>query len=94
MAPDSPCAEPVSHFHYHAYANAFSGRFTRPFEEQIDVQAASSLPATGGHGCARVENFQFREFISIRKAYTHVSGAHQSILPKAESPCMAASLKT
>jgi hypothetical protein len=78
MAPDSPCSEPVSLFHYHAYANAFSGRFTRPFEEQIDVQAASSLPATGGHGCARVESFQFRQFISFKKAYTHVSGAHQS----------------
>jgi hypothetical protein len=78
MAPDSPCSKPVSLFHYHAYANAFSGRFTRPFEAQIDVQAASSLPATGGHGSTRVENFQFREFISFKKGYTHVSGAQQS----------------
>jgi hypothetical protein len=41
------------------------------------VQAASALPITGGHGNARVENFQFREFISFRKGYTHVSGALQ-----------------
>lgn len=66
--------EPLSTFHYHACAHAFSGHFTRPFEHQIDVQAASSLPITGGHGQARVENFQFREFLSFRKGYTHVSG--------------------
>src|SRR5260370_33607825 len=78
MAPDFPCSDPVSLFHYHAYAHAFSGRFTRPFEAQIDVQAASSLPATGGHGCARVQNFQFHEFISFKKGYTPASRAQQS----------------
>lgn len=68
---------PVSVFHYRACAHAFSGHFTRPFQQTIDVQAASSLPIIGGHGTARVENFQFREFISFRKGYTHVSGAEQ-----------------
>lgn len=67
--------EPFSTFHYHACAHAFSGHFTRPFEHQIDVQAASALPITGGHGQARVEDFQFREFLSFRKGATHVSGA-------------------
>src|SRR5207249_10087033 len=67
--------EPLSTFHYHACAHGFSARFTRPFEYQIDAQAASALPIIGGHGQARVENFQFREFLSFRKAYTHVSGA-------------------
>ena len=67
--------EPLSTFHYHACAHAFSGHFARPFEHQIDVQAASVLPIIGGHGQARVENFQFREFLSFRKGYTHVSGA-------------------
>ena len=69
---------PYRTFHYHACAHAFSGHFTRPFEHQIDVQAASALPIIGGHGQARVENFQFREFLSFRKGYTHVSGAHQA----------------
>lgn len=69
--------EPYSTFHYHACAHAFSGHFKRPFEHQIDVQAASALPITGGHGQARVENFQFREFLSFRKGITHVSGAEQ-----------------
>jgi len=69
---------PTSTFHYHACAHAFSGRFTRPFDELIEVQAPSSLPLIGGHGNSRVDNFQFREFISFRKGYTHVSGAHQA----------------
>lgn len=65
-------------FQYHANAYAFSGRFTRPFEQQIDVQAPSSLCVTGGHGCSRVENFQFRNFISFKVGYTHVSGGFLS----------------
>jgi hypothetical protein len=68
---------PYRTFHYHANAHAFSGHFIRPFEHQIDVQAASVLPIIGGHGQARVENFQFKEFLSFRKGYTHVSGADQ-----------------
>lgn len=72
MSPD-----PFRTFHYHACAHAFSGHFTRPFEHQIDVLAASVLPITGGHGQARAENFQFREFLSFRKGVTHVSGARQ-----------------
>src|SRR5260370_37460913 len=68
----------LSTFHYHASAHAFSGRFTRPFDHLIDVQAASSLPVIGGHGNSRVENFQFREFVSFKKGYTHVSGGHQA----------------
>jgi len=68
---------PYSTFHYHACGHAFNAHFTRPFDELIEVQAASSLPITGGHGKARVENFQFREYISFRKGYSHVSGADQ-----------------
>jgi hypothetical protein len=70
--------EPFRTFHYHACAHAFSGSFTRPFSETIDVQAPSALPIIGGHGSSRVEKFQFREFVSFRKAYTHVSGGHQA----------------
>jgi hypothetical protein len=64
-------------FHYHAHAHAFAGKFTRPFVENIHVQAASSLPTTGGHGSARVDNFKFHEFISFKAGYTHVSGGYQ-----------------
>jgi hypothetical protein len=74
--PMSP--KPSRTFHYHACAHAFSGSFTRPFTANIDVQAPSALPIIGGHGSSRVENFQFREFVSFRKGYTHVSGGHQA----------------
>jgi len=68
----------VSTFHYHGCGHAFSGRFTRPFDQLIDVQAASSLPVIGGHGNSRIEHFQFREFVSFKKGYTHVSGGLQT----------------
>jgi hypothetical protein len=69
---------PVRTFHFHACAHAFSGNFTRPFHHQIDIQAASALPVTGGHGHARVENFEFARFISFKAGHSHVSGAHQA----------------
>jgi hypothetical protein len=74
-SPDS--AESMPHFHYHACAHAFAAQFTRPFHEQIDVIAASALPPTGGHGHSVHENFRFRQFISFKRAYTHVSGGFQ-----------------
>src|SRR5690348_5960913 len=64
-------------FHYHACAHAFSAQFTRPFHHQIDIQAQSALPVVGGHGHSRVECFEFRDFISFKKGYSHVSGGHQ-----------------
>jgi len=78
MSPEAPeRPEVVSHFHYHACAHAFSAQFSRPFHAQIDMQAATALAPTGGHGSSRVENFKFREFISFKRAYTHVSGGFQ-----------------
>jgi hypothetical protein len=65
-------------FHYHACAHAFSASFTRPFHHQVDIQAQSALPVIGGHGHSRVENFEFRDFISFKKGYSHVSGGHQA----------------
>ena len=70
--------KPARTFHYHACAHAFSAHFTRPFHHQIDVQAQSALPVVGGHGHARVEGFEFRNFISFTKGYSHVSGGHQA----------------
>jgi len=70
--------KPAPAFHFHACAHAFSAQFTRPFHHQIDIQAQSALPVVGGHGHARVENFEFRDFISFKKGYSHVSGGHQA----------------
>jgi hypothetical protein len=77
MAPRSP-DQSRRHFHYHGCGHAFSAQFTRPFHEQVDVQAGAALPPTGGHGSSSVENFRFRQFISFKRAYTHVSGGYQS----------------
>jgi hypothetical protein len=71
------CSKLASHFHYHGCGHGFSANFTRPFHEQIDVQAGTALPPTGGHGSAHVDEFRFRKFVSFRRAYTHVSGGHQ-----------------
>src|SRR5215510_8676090 len=70
--------QPTRTFHYHACAHAFGAQFTRPFHHQIDIQAQSALPVVGGHGHSRVECFEFRDFISFKKGYSHVSGGHQA----------------
>jgi hypothetical protein len=85
MTPESPIktsttGTPKRHsvFQYHACAQGFSAQFSRPFHEHVDVQAATSLPVTGGHGSAAVENFRFHEFLSFKRAYSHVSGGFQA----------------
>jgi hypothetical protein len=62
-------------FHYTAHGHGLSAQFTRPFNELIDVQAGMSLPIIGGHGFSRVDNFKFKEVLSFKSAYTHVSGS-------------------
>jgi len=64
-------------FHYHANAYVLGGRFTRPVQHTIEVQAATSLPPTGGNGSARVENFRFNEHVSFKAGYSHVSGSEK-----------------
>jgi len=61
---------------YNAHGHALSGQIFRPLQHLIDVQAAASLPTIGGHGRARVDNFQFQDIISFKSAYTYVSGSH------------------
>ncbi len=68
---------PLKSYHYNAHAHGLSGRFDRPVEHFIEVQAATSLPTTGGHGNSRVSNFQFQEFVSFKSAYSHVSGSQK-----------------
>lgn len=62
-------------YHYNAHGHGLSARFDRPVQHLIEVQAASSLPTTGGHGNSRVNDFQFQEFVSFKAAYSHVSGS-------------------
>src|SRR5256885_5731632 len=68
---------PVRRFHYHGSAHALSLHFHRPVQHLIEVQAATSLPITGGHGNARVDKFRFNDLVSFTAGYTHVSGSEQ-----------------
>jgi len=71
--------EPARRFHYHANAHVLSAVFTRPLQHLVEVQGASSLSTTGGHGSALVEDFRFQHFLSVKRGYTHVSGSPQEI---------------
>jgi len=85
----------VTPFLYHACANAFSAHFTRPIERLIDVQAGTSLPITGGHGSARVENFRFDGFASFKAAYSQVSGSEKFVTDeKGKEHCIHTTLAT
>jgi hypothetical protein len=61
-------------FHFRAQAHAFSGEIHHPFWYPIKAKAATSLPTIGGLATARHENFSCHEFVSFKKAHSHVSG--------------------
>lgn len=71
-------AQSTRTYHYNAHGYALSGRIDRPVQQVIEVQAAMSLPTSGGHGSARTENFRFSEIVSFDAAYTHVSGSRKT----------------
>jgi hypothetical protein len=62
-------------YHYNAHGHGLSAQFERPVQRLIEVQAATSLPTTGGHGNSRVNKFKFEEFLAFEAAYSHVSGS-------------------
>jgi hypothetical protein len=61
-------------FHFRATAHAFSGEIHHPFWYPIKAKAATSLPTIGGLATARHESFSLHEFVSFKKAHSHVSG--------------------
>lgn len=65
-------------FSFHASASALGGLITRPFNEVIEVQAASALTRVGGYDSARVENFRYREFVSFKSGHTQVVGSEHT----------------
>jgi hypothetical protein len=64
-------------FLYHANAHALSGHLTRPENILIQVQAGTTLPATGGQHMSRVENYRCGEMVSFASAYSHVCGSEK-----------------
>lgn len=58
-----------------------AGHIVAPYQETIEVQASSALPASGGVASNRVNGFRFKEIVSFKSAYTHVIGreAHEGV---------------
>jgi hypothetical protein len=62
-------------FSFKGFAIGASGHFTFPFNDRIEVQAASALPEIGGFGSAKVVDFNFHDIIRFRVAQTTVVGS-------------------
>ncbi len=68
----------ISQFKFHADAYAASGVISSPTPHTIEVQAAATLPVTGGTSTARVENFAYEgqngKVLTFSSGYTQVLG--------------------
>jgi hypothetical protein len=62
-------------FSFKGFAIGASGHFTFPFNDRIEVQAASALPEIGGFGSAKVVHFNFHDIIRFDVAQTTVVGS-------------------
>jgi hypothetical protein len=51
-----------------------AGRITDPFDEIIEIQAATALPGIGGHGTARSSHFRHRDVVRFDHAHSEVIG--------------------
>jgi hypothetical protein len=65
---------PKRNHHYHASATIISGHLKLPLEQEIKPQAHAELHEKGGYLSQHAENFSVEGVISIRSAYTQVSG--------------------
>jgi hypothetical protein len=63
-------------FLFHALATGVSGKIDLPFNDVIEIQASSALPAAGGYSTSRAENFRYKEILSFDSATTIATGSH------------------
>lgn len=61
-------------FLYKGHAVGVSGTFTKPHAEHLEAQASCALSVHGGKSSARVDNFNHRDIVSFRAAYSQVLG--------------------
>jgi hypothetical protein len=61
-------------FYFQTDANPLGGFIEKPFEKNIPSHASSSLPNVGGYVHSEDEELNFEGIVSVRRAYTHVSG--------------------
>ncbi|HVX67806.1 MAG TPA: hypothetical protein VHA11_14440 [Bryobacteraceae bacterium] len=62
-------------FRFQGAAIGAAGRITEPFQEIIEVQAATALPEIGGHGFARSTAFRYRQILRFEEAHSEVTGS-------------------
>jgi hypothetical protein len=65
-------------FHFHAEGHALSGEIHEPVWYPITAKASTSLPTIGGQAESFHQSFSAHEFISFKKAHTHVAGRRTS----------------
>jgi hypothetical protein len=65
-------------FLYRGFAVGLGGTLKRPFTEVVDGRASVALPIVGGYTAGRVENFRYRELISIKEVRTYTTGSRSS----------------
>jgi hypothetical protein len=65
-------------FLYHGGAVGATGSLTLPVHETMEIQSSVSLPITGGHGSALVENCRHRNYFSFCTAESHVVGSYSA----------------
>jgi len=63
---------------FHAGATALSARFERPVPHHVPSQADVYLPTIGGHGHARVNDFEVPRLVRFKTAQSHVSGGYEN----------------
>jgi hypothetical protein len=61
---------------YRTNGYALAGTITRPFNEQIDVQAALIGHTDGGHAAVSAANFNHKHIVSFNSAAIHSAGSH------------------
>jgi len=66
----------LTHY-YHANATAWGGRLEQPIDVTLPMLAPISLSTVGGYGAAQHEDFEVGGIISIKKAWTQVSGSQE-----------------
>jgi hypothetical protein len=71
--------EQTTRFLFKAHAVGASGTFTKPHAEFLEAQASCSLSIDGGKASARVENFNYRDIVSFRAAFTQAIGTFDPV---------------
>ena len=66
-----------SRFLFHAFAAGLSGRIHRPFEEVLEVQAASALPPSGGASSGMSKGVKIRDFFSCDSVMSRATGSYE-----------------